>query len=69
MRFDLKKRRLVAKEEEQRKKVVIDTKEYVSCHKCEGTGLERDDQYSWNCRVCNGRGEIMTSSKREIQTK
>lgn len=35
-------------------KVVIKT--YKPCEQCKGTGLEWQDQYSWDCRVCQGYG-------------
>jgi DnaJ-class molecular chaperone len=49
-------------------------KEYKPCEQCKGTGLEWQDQYSWDCRVCQGYGEVIETRKeiedeRELPTR
>lgn len=41
-------------------------KEYKPCEVCKGTGLEWEGQYSWDCRVCQGYGEVI-ETRREIE--
>ena len=48
-------------------------KTYKSCEQCIGTGIEtngrmfREEGYqSWECRVCQGHGEILLTIRKEI---
>jgi len=40
-------------------------KVYKPCEQCKGTGLEWQDQYSSDCRVCQGYGEVIVSKRKE----
>ena len=40
-------------------------KVYKPCEQCKGTGLEWQDQYSSDCRVCQGYGEVIVSERKE----
>jgi DnaJ-class molecular chaperone len=44
-------------------------KVYKPCEQCKGTGLEWQDQYSWDCRVCQGYGEVMVSKRKEFENE
>ena len=48
-------------------------KTYKPCEQCLGTGIEtngrifREEGYqSWECRVCDGHGEILLNVRKEI---
>ena len=48
-------------------------KTYKSCEQCIGTGIEtngqifRSERYqSWECRVCQGHGEILLTIRKDI---
>ena len=47
-------------------------KTYKSCEQCIGTGIETNGQIfrgegyqSWECRVCQGHGEILLTIRKE----
>ena len=51
-------------------------KTYKSCEQCLGTGIEtngrmfREEGYqSWQCRVCQGHGEILLTIRKEISNE
>jgi len=44
-------------------------KVYKPCEQCKGTGLEWQDQYSWDCRVCQGYGEVIVSERKEFENE
>ena len=70
MRYDLKLRRLVAKEEkeimiEREIETVVIVRE--TCEQCEGTGLLHKEGYTFDCDRCNSRGMIQVSQKKTIE--
>lgn len=44
-------------------------KELKPCEQCKGTGLEWENQYSWDCRVCDGYGETIISTRKEFENE
>ena len=38
---------------------------YEMCERCYGTGLEWEDEYSWDCHECGGRGENLATVRKE----
>ena len=51
-------------------------KTYKSCEQCIGTGIETNGQIfrgegyqSWECRVCQGYGEILLTIRKEIPSE
>lgn len=39
-------------------------KEYKKCEYCKGTGLEWEGEYSADCRVCQGYGEVLVNVRK-----
>ena len=70
MRYDLKLRRLVAKEEkeimiEREIETVVIVRE--TCEQCEGTGLLHMEEHTFDCDKCNGHGMVQVSRKKTIE--
>lgn len=43
--------------------------ELETCKYCKGTGLEWDNEYSSDCRVCQGYGEIIVNIRKETENE
>ena len=47
---------------------------YKTCEVCKGTGIETNDRIygeegyqSWECRLCQGHGEVLINTRKEIE--